>query len=159
MPLTRSQTETEYPQIDSDPHFRRVVKYFRPSDYGVWGASAGAFPAALYWLEAMDPHKIPKGGLAASMKLGGFLGACGGFLMAYQRSSARFWGFAENTRELNMAKEEAVDFSQLHSALDPYMQGVAHRNSVWSQLKFSVMPWFNVVNHQHHGPGPQSQEE
>lgn len=38
---------TPYQQIDQDPHFARVVRYFRPSDYGVWAAGAGAFPALL----------------------------------------------------------------------------------------------------------------
>lgn len=27
------------------------------------------------------------------------------------------------------------------SDIDPYMQGVAYRNSVFSQLKFSSLPW------------------
>ena len=56
-----------------------------------------------------------------------------------------------------------------------YMQGVAHRNSVWSQLKFGTLPWcvalllvcrrkradaaadldrFNFVAHNHHSPDP-----
>jgi len=28
------------------------------------------------------------------------------------------------------------------SDLPEYMQGVAHRNSVWSQLKFGTLPWY-----------------
>ena len=35
-----------------------------------------------------------------------------------------------------MAKED-VDPNTLESSLDPFMQGVAYRNSVWSQMKFS----------------------
>lgn len=52
----------------------------------------------------------------------------------------RLWGWSENEAELNRAKEEAPDTfpsTGRTSSLDPYMQGVAHRNSVWSQLKFS----------------------
>lgn len=30
--------------------------------------------------------------------------------------------------------------------LNEYMQGVASRNSKFSQLKFSTIPWFNTVN-------------
>lgn len=41
--------ETRYPLIDADPYAGRVVRYFRPSDYAVWGAATGAFPAALYF--------------------------------------------------------------------------------------------------------------
>lgn len=33
------------------------------------------------------------------------------------------------------------------SVLTPYMQGVAARNSRYSQIFFHVMPWFNFVNH------------
>lgn len=33
------------------------------------------------------------------------------------------------------------------SVLTPYMQGVAARNSRYSQIFFHVMPWFNLVNH------------
>lgn len=40
--------ETPYPLIDSDPHASRVIRYFRSSDYAVWAAATGAFPAALY---------------------------------------------------------------------------------------------------------------
>ena len=33
------------------------------------------------------------------------------------------------------------------SELTPYMQGVAARNSRYSQLFIHVIPWFNIVNH------------
>src|SRR4051812_49203212 len=33
------------------------------------------------------------------------------------------------------------------STLDAHMQGVAARNSRYSQLFFHVIPWFNFVNH------------
>ena len=33
------------------------------------------------------------------------------------------------------------------SSLSPYMQGVAARNSRYSQVFFHVIPWFNFVNH------------
>lgn len=37
------------------------------------------------------------------------------------------------------------------SQLTPYMQGVAARQSRYSALFMSVMPWFNFVNHSQHG--------
>ena len=37
------------------------------------------------------------------------------------------------------------------SDLPEFVQGAAHRNSVWSQMKFAALPWFNFVNHPHHG--------
>lgn len=45
---------TDYPLIDADPHFGRVVRYFRPSDYGVIAASTAAVPAAfVIWSERL----------------------------------------------------------------------------------------------------------
>lgn len=73
----------------------------------------------------------------------------------------RLWGFRENSREVARAKEEgqsALGLDTSKSSLDPYMQGVAHRNSAYSQFKLAVMPWFNVVNHAHHGPGVGGEE-
>lgn len=54
-------------------------------------------------------------------------------------SPVRLWGWSENGLEATRAEQEGpgygTDGSQ--SDLDPYMQGVAHRNSAYSQLKFS----------------------
>jgi hypothetical protein len=38
----------QFPVLDTDPHFRRVVSYMRPSDHLVWAGAAGAFPGAIY---------------------------------------------------------------------------------------------------------------
>lgn len=46
MPLL--QTHRDFPLIDSDPHFARVVRYFRPSDYATWAVATAAGPTALY---------------------------------------------------------------------------------------------------------------
>lgn len=90
-----------------------------------------------------DPTR-PKRGLGSALRVSTFLGLCGGFLFAYQRSSFRFWGWTENEKEQTVAKALAdagikppgTDTSD--SDLTPYMQGVAHRNSAFSQLKFST---------------------
>lgn len=37
------------------------------------------------------------------------------------------------------------------SKLTPHMQGVAARQSRYSVLFFSAIPWFNFVNHSQHG--------
>lgn len=37
------------------------------------------------------------------------------------------------------------------SELTPYMQGVAARQSRYSGMFLSVLPWFNFVNHNQHG--------
>jgi hypothetical protein len=41
--------ESPYPLIDADPHFSRVIRYMRPSDYAVWAGATAAFPSALYF--------------------------------------------------------------------------------------------------------------
>ena len=39
--------QTPYPLIDIDPHFTRVVRYFRASDYATWAVATLAVPGAL----------------------------------------------------------------------------------------------------------------
>ena len=41
--------ESPYPLVDADPHFSRVMRYMRPSDYAVWAGATAAFPSALYF--------------------------------------------------------------------------------------------------------------
>jgi hypothetical protein len=41
--------ESPYPLVDADPHFSRVVRYMRASDYAVWAGATAAFPSALYF--------------------------------------------------------------------------------------------------------------
>jgi len=149
--------ETPYPLIDADPHASRVIRYFRPSDYLTWATATAAFPSALYLWDKADPTRYR---LRTQLRLGGFLGFIGGFLLAYQRSSFRFWGWEENKREQD---KDFADLSQraregkpLYGESDQpdWVQGAAYRNSVFSQLKFSIFPMMNLVNHPHHGTDP-----
>ncbi|KAI9736290.1 MAG: hypothetical protein M1834_001176 [Cirrosporium novae-zelandiae] len=149
--------DTDYPLIDSDPHFKRVLRYARPSDYAV-GAFSATLPASVLLLwENISPSYVGRGGFAPAMRLTGFVGLAGGFLLFYQRSSLRFYGFTENKREQDMDMREMVDKVKRgeplygKSSLTPYMQGVASRNSRYSGLFLHVLPWFNFVNHEQHG--------
>lgn len=69
----------------------------------------------------------------------------------------RFYGFTENKREQEMDMREMIDKVKKgqplygESTLTTYMQGVASRNSRYSGVWLHVMPWFNFVNHNHHG--------
>jgi len=69
--------------------------------------------------------------------------------------AARFYGFQENRREVEMDMREMVDKVKRgeplygHSTLSEYMQGVASRNSRYSSLMMHLIPWFNFVNHNH----------
>jgi len=155
--MPEKAVETPYPLIDADPHASRVVRYFRPSDYVVWAGAAGAFPAALYCWNMADPVRSS---LRTPLRLGGFIGFIGGFLLAYQRSSARFWGWSENKREeekdLTELGQRAAQGRSLYgdSPQPEWVKASAHANSQFSQLKFSVFPMFNLVNHPYHGTDP-----
>ncbi|TFK74950.1 NUXM, NADH-ubiquinone oxidoreductase subunit [Pluteus cervinus] len=152
--MPQKVVETPYPLIDADPHASRVIRYFRSSDYAVWAAGTAAFPSALYLWEMADPAKRP---MRVAIRLGGFLGFVGGFMLAYQRSSARFWGWAENKREEDLDLEELRQRVQEGKSLygetnqPEWVQAAAHRNSQFSQLKFAAFPMFNIVNHPFHG--------
>jgi hypothetical protein len=68
-------------------------------------------------------------------------------------STVRFYGWTENSREVDMDMREMVDKvkkgEELYgrSSLTPYMQGVAARNSRYSMMMVHVIPWANFFNH------------
>ncbi|KAG0749545.1 hypothetical protein G6F57_002075 [Rhizopus arrhizus] len=145
-----------YPVIDTDPHFSRVVRYFRPSDYAAWAAGTAAAPALLLGMEKMHPVGS-RNALRFPLRVATIIGAFGGFLYAYQSSSMRFWGWTEN--EVEVAKDKA-ELSQLakegkplygESYMPEHIQDNSARVSRFSQLKFGAIPWFNFANHNHHG--------
>lgn len=91
------------------------------------------------------------------MRLSGLLGLAGGFFIAYNRSTKRFWGWSENANELTKYKAE-VKANLLKgeppfgkSTLSPWLQDVSNRNSQNSQIGLALIPWFNVTNHTYHG--------
>jgi hypothetical protein len=91
------------------------------------------------------------------MRLSVGVGMCAGFLLMYERSAARFYGFTENRREIEMDMREMTDRVKKglpiygESTLTEYMQGAASRQSRYSGIFLHVMPWFNFVNHNQHG--------
>ncbi|QIW95172.1 hypothetical protein AMS68_000690 [Peltaster fructicola] len=98
-----------YPLIDSDPHFTRVVRYLRPRDY-LEGIAVGAvIPGGIMLSERMDPTGLPKQATRSILRVAGFAGVAAGFLLAYSRSTARFYGFTENRREIDMDMREMTD--------------------------------------------------
>ncbi|TEB36698.1 hypothetical protein FA13DRAFT_1727059 [Coprinellus micaceus] len=136
MPI--KEVETPYPRIDSDPHFSRVVSYFRPADYAVWAGTAACFPRCSLLLGCMaDPTRVA---LRTPMRLGGQLACCSNSM------TARFWGWSENEREF---KRDLAELSQRAQEGKPsWVQQAAAANSTFSQLKF------NFVNHNVHGSDP-----
>ncbi|KAH8883140.1 NADH-ubiquinone oxidoreductase 21 kDa subunit [Thozetella sp. PMI_491] len=148
---------TDYPLIDNDPHFKRVLRYARGSDYVHGGVAAAAGPGLLLTMEKFAPSYVGKGGFASAMRATGAISLVGGFLYFYQRSILRFYGMSENAREVQMDMREMVDKVKVGeplygvSQLSPSMQGVAARQSRYSALFTGVLPWFNFVNHNQHG--------
>ncbi|KAI9851280.1 MAG: hypothetical protein M1838_004114 [Thelocarpon superellum] len=148
---------TDYPLIDSDPHFKRVIGYARPSDYAAAAATTAAGPALMLFWERVSPSLVGRGGFAPIMRLTTAISAGAGFLLLYQKSSLRFYGWTENQREVDMDMREMVGKVKKgeplygDSGLTPYMQGVASRNSRYTGVWLHVMPWFNFVNHNQHG--------
>ncbi|KZV99999.1 NUXm, NADH-ubiquinone oxidoreductase [Exidia glandulosa HHB12029] len=146
-----------YPLIDSDPYAGRVIRYMRPSDFAWWGGITAAAPAALWGLEKSDFTASPPAHHRMAYRVGGVIGFITGFLFAYQRSSMRFWGWDENKREQDLDMKELTELARKGKPLygmsseSTWIQGVAYRNSQWSQLFFRAVPWFNLVNHPHHG--------
>lgn len=69
----------------------------------------------------------------------------------------RFYGYAENAREVEMDMREMVGKVKRGeplygvSSLEPHHQGVAARQSRYSAGFSSIIPWFNFVNHSQHG--------
>lgn len=59
----------------------------RPSDYMYWAGATAAFPSTIYMMEQFDSTRASKLALRSAMRLSLALGAAGGFLFAYQRSS------------------------------------------------------------------------
>ncbi|KAI7816897.1 NADH-ubiquinone oxidoreductase complex I, 21 kDa subunit-domain-containing protein [Gamsiella multidivaricata] len=146
---------TEYPVIDSDPHFSRVVRYMRGSDYVAWGALTAGGPAVLLALERIRPGAGPKG-INFALGCATALGFMGGFLYSYQKSSLRFWGWDENAREQGMNRTEMQARADKglpaygEATMDEAAQAAAARNSKYAALKFSAIPWFNTTNHKFH---------
>lgn len=162
-PVRSDAPLTDYELIDIDPHFKRVVGYFRSSDLGIWLGTTMAFPAALQLWERAEPSagafkapgKVPGGALRTAT----LLGFIGGFYLAYVRSSKRFLGWSENSREVakdryeikSLLNQGKLPYGENESVLDDRMKDIASRNSQYSFTTFAIMPWFNLVNHPYHG--------
>lgn len=162
-PVRSAPVQSDHELIDVDPYFTRVVKYFRASDIGIWAASTAGFPLALKFWEHLDPAagsfkapgKIPGVAIRGSI----LLGFVGGFYAAYVRSAKRFLGWSENAREVSKDRYEIkkllsqgkLPYHENESQLDDRLKDVSNRNSQYSFVLMSVLPWFNLSHHPYHG--------
>ncbi|KAI8892195.1 NADH-ubiquinone oxidoreductase complex I, 21 kDa subunit-domain-containing protein [Globomyces pollinis-pini] len=109
---------TPYPVLEEEPHLKKVVAYFRPSDYATIAAFTTVFPGALYLSEMRSPNLHPKLlPKVLAVQIPFFFAA--GVLFATQNTYFRFWGWKENDREVKRFKNEEPTIS---------------RNSKWSQV-------------------------
>ncbi|KAK4547630.1 hypothetical protein LTR36_000587 [Oleoguttula mirabilis] len=148
---------TDYPLIDSDPHFTRVLRYARASDYYAGTAFSALMPSVMLYWERISPSEVGRAGFSSIMRLSTGLGLISGFYLFYSRSINRFYGFSENRREIDLDMREMTDRVKKGeplygvSTLTEYMQGAASRQSRYAGTFMHVMPWFNFVNHSQHG--------
>merc|ERR1711967_120854 len=89
---------TDYPLIDSDPHFRRVVSYARPSDYTSALGFSALIPGTMLFWERISPSEVGRNGFRQIMRLSTTLGLF-----------SRFYLFSENRREVEMDMREMTD--------------------------------------------------
>ncbi|KAG9294573.1 hypothetical protein G9A89_008052 [Geosiphon pyriformis] len=160
--------KTDFPVIDTDPHFFRVVRYFRPSDYAWWGGTTLGGPAYMIAFERMSPSiglpGVTRAAHITSLKYATFLGLVGGFFHAYLRSSFRFWGWKENSREydrdMKEMRQRLKEGKPLwgESSLPPYLQRAAAAQSRYSAVNLVLFPFFNFANHPYHGVDPKKYE-
>ncbi|ONH68981.1 hypothetical protein BON22_1678 [Cyberlindnera fabianii] len=129
-------------------------------DYATWAGSTVGFPAALTLFEMMDPingrtYIKPSN---SALRVCGLLGFVSGFILVYNRSSKRFWGHAENAREVKMDRFQVK--KNLSEGKPPFgskpsmpenLQDVAMRNSKNSQHALFFFPWFSFFTHEYHG--------
>lgn len=152
-------SQADYEIIDVDPHFSRVVKYFRGSDWlkvGLFTASGPAIVTAIEFFESGRKrfHVSP-----SAIRITAALGFTAGFLNQYAQSSLRFQGAIENSREVRKDRYEIKQrlaqglspYKENESSLSQWLRRTAAANSTHSFNYLGIFPWFNFVNHEHHG--------
>lgn len=83
-------------------HFKRVVKYARPSDYAKGAAVAAFGPSMMLLWERVAPSHVGRGGFAPVMRLSGVIGAGGGFLYFYACSISTLYLVSPYLRRANI---------------------------------------------------------
>lgn len=143
--------------IDVDPHFSRVVGYFRASDYLRWALFTASGPLFVVWSEHIQSEGKSRKLSSRAFRIATMVSLTSGFIFSYNRSVQRFQGVIENKREVEKDRYEIK--SRLAQGLKPYgetdlspwLQKIAARNSTYSSTFNHIFPWFNIVNHEYHG--------
>ncbi|XP_010542191.1 PREDICTED: uncharacterized protein LOC104815483 [Tarenaya hassleriana] len=85
----------QYPVIDRNPPFLKVVGNFSTLDYLRFFSSITGISVTVGYLSGIKP-----GIKGPSMVTGGLIGLMGGFMYAYQNSAGRLMGFFPNDSEV-----------------------------------------------------------
>uniref|UniRef100_A0A0A0LT27 NADH-ubiquinone oxidoreductase 21kDa subunit N-terminal domain-containing protein n=3 Tax=Cucumis sativus TaxID=3659 RepID=A0A0A0LT27_CUCSA len=94
-----ASTKPEYPVVDRNPPFTKVVGNFDTLDYLRFVTITGVSVTVGY-LSGIKP-----GIRGPSMVTGGLIGLMGGFMYAYQNSAGRLMGFFPNDGEVARYKK------------------------------------------------------
>lgn len=89
-----ASVKPEYPVVDRNPPFTKVVGNFSALDY-LRLSTISAVSVTVGYLSGIKP-----GIRGPSMVTGGLIGVMGGFMYAYQNSAGRLMGFFPNDSEV-----------------------------------------------------------
>lgn len=95
-----ASAKPEYPVVDRNPPFTKVVGNFSSLDYLRFVTITGVSVTVGY-LSGIKP-----GIKGPSMVTGGLIGLMGGFMYAYQNSAGRLMGFFPNEDEVAKYKKQ-----------------------------------------------------
>ncbi|CCG22964.1 hypothetical protein CORT_0D01160 [Candida orthopsilosis Co 90-125] len=161
-PIRAAPISSDYELIDGDPYFSRVIRYFRPSDYLNWGISTAIVPLGINVWERLEPSlgkgMKPSPIAGTTYRAATAIGFVGGFFLAYVKTSQRFLGWKENSREVAKDRYEVkkllsqgkLPYLENESTLDDRSKDVANRNSQYSSSFLFILPWFNLAYHPYH---------
>ncbi|KAF8772885.1 hypothetical protein HU200_005278 [Digitaria exilis] len=103
-----ASTKPEYPVVDRNPAFTKVVGNFSALDY-MRLSTISAVSVTVGYLSAQTWARragIKPGIRGPSMVTGGLIGVMGGFMYAYQNSAGRLMGFFPNDAEVARYKHK-----------------------------------------------------
>ncbi|OMP06922.1 hypothetical protein COLO4_07784 [Corchorus olitorius] len=98
-----ASAKPEYPVLDRNPPFTKVVGNFNTLDYLRFATITGVSVTVGY-LSGIKP-----GLKGPSMVTGGLIGLMGGFMYAYQNSAGRLMGFFPNEGEVAHYQKRGIN--------------------------------------------------
>ncbi|XP_039060087.1 NADH-ubiquinone oxidoreductase 20.9 kDa subunit-like [Hibiscus syriacus] len=103
-----ASAKPEYPVVDRNPTFTKVVGNFDTLDYLRFVTITGVSVTVGY-LSGKPFAGIKPGLKGPSMVTGGLIGLIGGFMYAYQNSAGRLMGFFPNEGEVAQYQKRGLN--------------------------------------------------